>query len=105
MPLGSARRSCRAVQRLRPASHRLQFLSYGEQLVTGSWRRAERLTRCSSIDSASAHVRSALHNIDGLPPCGDAGGKIQTVDAADLPLSAEGISTDNSADRFSMGNS
>ena len=60
------------------------YLPYGEQLVMGSWRRAERLIRCEINRFSLRRGRSALHNIGGPPPYGTPNGKTQTVDFAVL---------------------
>ena len=82
------------------------YLSYGEQLVMGSWRRAERLIRCEINRFSLRRGRSALHNIGGPPPYGTPNGKTQTVDFAVLSHLGRGhFSTDKAADRFAMANS
>jgi hypothetical protein len=67
------------------------YLSYGEQLVMGSWRLAERLIRCVSIGLALRRVRSAPHNIGDLTPCGDLGKKFKPLTSLFCHISAEGI--------------
>src|SRR5213595_2686270 len=60
------------------------YLPYGEQLVMGSWRRAERLIRCEINRFSLRRGRSSLHNIRGPSPYCTPNGKTQTVDFAVL---------------------
>src|SRR5947209_19251539 len=67
------------------------YLPYGEQLVMGSWRRAERLIRCEINRFSLRRGRSALHNIGGPPPYGTPNEKPKPLTSLFCRISAEAI--------------